>query len=659
MRFVRRLVLVAGLIAAVPLAAQGPVPAPVAQNADAVAASRARPAEGPITLDKNDLEAWLDGYLPYALERARIPGAVVVVVRGDQVLLEKGYGYSDVAKRKPVRPDATMFRPGSVSKLFTWTAVMQQVELGRIDLDKDVNAYLDFTIPPFKGKPVTMRHIMTHTAGFEESVRHLSANDPKALLSLGAYVKNFTPQRVYAPGTTPAYSNYATALAGYIVQRVSGERFDAYIDSHIFKPLSMNHSTFRQPVPAKFQPMMSKGYPDITQQPGAFEFITAAPAGSLSATGTDMGKFMMAHLNDGAGLLKPATAKMMHNYAAPGIGPLNKMALGFYEQWVNGRRAIAHGGDTEWFHSDLLLFPDDDIGVYISMNSAGTAGDSSAIRSALFLKFADRYLPAAGQTRQIDAKTARQHAELLVGNYVNSRGSFTNFLGLLDLLGQAKITLTEDGKIAFPALDGVGAGARDWVEIEPFVWRDANSGERLAAEVKDGKIVRFSLDPVSPFMIFLPAPAATNGAWLNPALVAALGVTLLAAIAWPVRAIIRRRFGANLAIEGKALSAYRLSRIFSCLVLVAVAGWVGLTVSFISDISRLGGPLDWLIHLLRVLTPLAAAGLLATAFWHLLLSIRDKRRWTVKLGATLLVLAGVIFVWVTLAFHLYGFNMVF
>lgn len=659
MRFVWRLMLVAGLIAALPLAAQGPVPAPVARNADAVAASRARPAPGPITLDANDLGAWLDGYLPYALERARIPGAVVVVVRGDRVLLEKGYGFSDVAKRKPVLPDATMFRPGSVSKLFTWTAVMQQVEAGRIDLDKDVNAYLDFTIPPFNGKPVTMRHIMTHTAGFEESVRHLSANDPKALLSLGTYVKNFAPERVYAPGTTPAYSNYATALAGYIVQRVSGERFDDYIDNHIFKPLSMNHSTFRQPVPAKFAPMMSKGYPDVTQQPGAFEFITAAPAGSLSATGTDMGKFMMAHLNDGAGLLKPETAKMMHNYAAPGIGPLNKMALGFYEQWVNGRRAIAHGGDTEWFHSDLLLFPDDDIGVYISMNSAGNAGDSSAIRSALFLKFADRYLPAAGHTRQIDAKTARQHAELLVGNYVNSRGSFTNFLGLLDLLGQAKITLTEDGKIAFPALDGVGAGARDWVEIEPFVWRDANSGERLAAEVKDGKIVRFSLDPVSPFMIFLPAPAATNGAWLNPALVAALGVTLLAAIAWPVRAIIRRRFGANLAIEGKALSAYRLSRIFSWLVLAAVAGWVGLTVSFISDISRLGGPLDWLIHLLRVLTPLAAAGLLATAFWHLLLSIRDKRRWTVKLGATLLVLAGVIFVWVTLAFHLYGFNMVF
>lgn len=277
MHFVRRLMLMAGLIAALPLTAQGPVPAPAAKNDEAVAASQAKFAPAPIMLNANDLEAWLDGYLPYALERARIPGAVVVVVRGDRVLLEKGYGFSDVAKRKPVLPDATIFRPGSVSKLFTWTAVMQQVEAGRIDLDKDVNAYLDFTIPPFDGKPVTMRHIMTHTAGFEESVRHLIASDPKALLPLGTYVKNFTPERVYAPGTTPAYSNYATALAGYIVQRVSGEGFYDYIDNHIFKPLSMNHSTFRQPLPAKFVPMMSKGYSDITQQPGAFEY-TLAPS---------------------------------------------------------------------------------------------------------------------------------------------------------------------------------------------------------------------------------------------------------------------------------------------------------------------------------------------------------------------------------------------
>ena len=659
MRFIRKAIIGLAALAALPLAAQGPLPAAPAKNVAAAAAPVAKAPAAPVALDAKDVEAWLDGYLPYALERARIPGAVVVVVRGNQVVLEKGYGFADVAKRAPVLPDTTLFRPGSVSKLFTWTAVMQQVELGKIDLDKDVNAYLDFKIPPYQGKPITMRNIMTHTAGFQESVRYLISSDPKAVMALKKQMPLALPDRVFAPGTTPAYSNYATALAGYIVERVSGEPFDAYIENHIFNPLGMDHSTFRQPLPANLAAHMAKGYPDVTQKPKPFEIVIPGPAGSLSASGADMGKFMIAHLNDGAGLLKPETTAMMHDYKAPGIGPLNSMALGFYEQWVNGHRAIAHGGDTVYFHSYLWLFPDADIGLYISMNSAGQAGDAGAVRSALFHKFADRYLPGTEKPGTVDAKTASQHAQMMVGNYVSSRGSFTNFFSLFGLLGQATISLTEDGKITFPALDGLGAGARDWVEVEPFVWRDLGTNERLAAEVKDGKVVRFSLDAGSPFMVFEPAPASVNAAWLNPALIFAFAIVTLAALAWPVRALVRRSYKAEFALSGKARRAYRLSRIFAWLVLAALAGWMILIMTFSADIGAIGGPLDGLIHLLRILTPVAAFGLLFTAGWHLWLSIQGKQRWTMKLGAVLLVLAALPLVWVTLAFHLYGFNMVY
>lgn len=660
MRFIRKAMIGLAAFAALPLAAQGPVPAPTVQKSEAAATPAAKAPAAPVTLDAKDLEAWLDGYLPYALERARIPGAVVVVVRGGQVVLEKGYGFSDVAKRAPVLPETTLFRPGSVSKLFTWTAVMQQVEAGKIDLDKDVNAYLDFKIPPYQGKPVTMRNIMTHTAGFQESVRYLISSDPKAVMALKKQMPLALPDRVFAPGTTPAYSNYATALAGYVVERVSGEDFDDYIDNHIFKPLGMAHSTFRQPLPAALAPHMSKGYPDVTGKAQPFEIVIPAPAGSLSASGADMAKFMIAHLNDGAGLLKPETARQMHDFKAPGVGPLNSMALGFYEQWVNGHRAIAHGGDTVWFHSYLWLFPDADVGVYISMNSAGKEGAAGAVRSALFHKFADRYLPGpAEKAAQVDAKTAAQHAQMMVGNYISSRGSFTNFMSLFGLLGQATIGLTEDGKITLPALDGLGAGARDWVEVEPFVWRDTGTGERLAAEVKDGRVVRWSLDAGSPFMVFEPAAAGVNAAWLNPGLILAFGIILLAALAWPVRALVRRSFKAEFALVGKSLRAYRLSRVFAWLAIGALVGWFALIAAFSADIGSIGGPLDWLINLLRILTPLAAFGLLVTAGWHLWLSIKDKRRWTMKLGAVLLILAAAVLAWVTLAFHLYGFGMVY
>jgi CubicO group peptidase (beta-lactamase class C family) len=659
MRFIRKAMIGLAALAALPLVAQGPVPQPKAEEPAVAAIDAGAGSASASSLNKADVEAWLDGFLPYALEKGKIPGAVVVVVNGDGVVLQKGYGYSDVAKRTPVSPETTLFRPGSVSKLFTWTAVMQQVEAGKIDLDRDVNAYLDFKIPPFEGKPITMRHIMTHTAGFEESVRYLISSNPKAAMALKQQMPLALPKRVFAPGTTPAYSNYATALAGYILERVSGQTFDDYIDKNIFDPLGMAHSSFRQPLPPRLQPLMSKGYPDVTQKPEPFEMVIPAPAGSLSSSGEDMGKFMIAHLNDGGGLIKPETARMMHDFRAPGITNLNTMALGFYEQWVNGQRAIAHGGDTVWFHSYLWLFPQADIGLYISMNSAGAQGAAGGIRSALFHKFADRYLPADEPVGQVDAKTAREHAALVAGTYVSSRGSFTNFLSLLGLLGPTSIVPTEDGSISLPGLDGLSAAARDWVEVEPFVWRDRNTGERLVAEVKDGKVVRVSMDAISPFMMLTPVPAAVNTDWINPAMIFALVIVVLTALAWPVRALVRRNFAAAMPFEGRARTAYRLSRVFAWLVIAAVAGWIGLIVTFSGDIGAIGGPLDWLIHLLRILTPLASFGLLLTAGWYGWLVWTGKRRWTTKLGAVLLVLAALPLVWVTVVFNLYGFNMVY
>ncbi|MGH6632641.1 MAG: serine hydrolase, partial [Sphingopyxis sp.] len=252
-----------------------------------------------------------------------------------------------------------------------------------------------------------------------------------------------------------------------------------------------------------------------------------------------------------------------------------------------------------------------------------------------------------------------EHAQMMVGNYVSSRGSFTNFASLFGLLGQATISLTADGKIALAAMEGSSAIAPDWVEVEPFVWRDKGTGERLAAEVKDGRVTRWSLDAGSPFMVFEPAPASVNAALLNPALIFAFGISILTALAWPVRALVRRSFKADFALEGKARRAYRLSRIFAWAAIAALAGWIGLIATFSADIGALGGPLDWLIYPLRILTPVAAFGLLATAGWHLWLSIKDKRRWTMKLGAVLLILAALVLVWVTLAFHLYGFGMVY
>src|SRR5580698_2065845 len=188
------------------------------------------------TMTAPDVEAFLDGVMPLQLQREDIAGAVIVVVKDGQVLFAKGYGYSDVAKRTPVTTDATLFRPGSISKLFTWTSIMQLVEQKKLDLDRDVNDYLDFKIPATYPQPITLRNIMTHTPGFEEAIKDLIITDAKQVKQLDEYLKAKLPERVFPPGTTPAYSNYATAVAGYIVQRVSGEPFDDYVEHHILHP---------------------------------------------------------------------------------------------------------------------------------------------------------------------------------------------------------------------------------------------------------------------------------------------------------------------------------------------------------------------------------------------------------------------------------------
>ena len=336
--------------------------------------------------------------MPYAIGKGDIPGAVVVVVKDGQVLTERGYGYADVAKKRKVDPATTMFRPGSISKLFTWTALMQQVEQGKVDLNADVNKYIDFKIPPYEGKPITVLNLMTHTPGLRGAGQGPDHAQPDNYVQFDALLKRWVPKRIYAPGTTPAYSNYGASLAGYIVQRKSGEPFDAYVEQHIFAPLGMAHSTFSQPLPANLKPLMAEGYISGKDKPYGYEFVSAAPAGSLAASGDDMAQVHdrpppERAVSTASSILQPATAQLMHSRANLPFQGLDGMAHGFYETNINGMRVIAHGGDTVAFHSDLHLFLDKNVGIFVSFNSAGKDGAAGPLRNAIFEQFADRYFP--------------------------------------------------------------------------------------------------------------------------------------------------------------------------------------------------------------------------------------------------------------------------
>jgi len=615
------------------------------------------PAGGAHPLTRTDVEAWLDGYMPYALAAGDIVGAVVVVVKDGEVLLQKGYGHSDLAAGAPVDPENTLFRPGSVSKLFTWTAVMQQVEAGRIDLDADVNQYLDFTIPERDGKPLTMRQIMTHTGGFEEALRGLIFSDEDALASLGDTLRHWTPDRIHEPGTTPAYSNYATALAGYIVERVSGQDFNEYVEQRIFAPLGMRDSSFRQPLPDRLAGQMSNGYASRSDgEARPYEFINLYPAGSMAASGADMAKFMLAHLNggeyNGARILSADAADTMQRTGQASIGPLNRMMLGFYETSLNGHFTIAHGGDTQWFHSDLRLFPDDGIGYFVSMNSAGRQGVNLHIRTQLAVNFVDRYLPGPiPEGGGISEEAASAQNAAIAGAYKSSRRPQNNVMGILGLLGQTKVIDNGDGTISVSIWQTPAGQPKKWRPIGEWLWQDPGTGDRLAAEVEDGEVTRFGMEFLAPIMVFERLSGWRASAPLL--LGVAFAALLLTVLAWPVSALVRRRCRVPYPLAGADARAHRAARWGSLLSVLGIGGGIGLVLWMTGNLENLTG-MDGVVTAVRLLVGAALLAGAALTLWSAWQVLRGRRGWFARLWSVVLVLAALYLLWVGFAYHLVG-----
>jgi CubicO group peptidase (beta-lactamase class C family) len=622
------------------------------------------------SLVREDLEAWLDGYIPYAMQRADVAGAVVVVTKGGEVLLQKGYGYADSATRRPVDPQSTLFRPGSVSKLFTWTAVMQLVEEHRIDLDRDINTYLDFKIPPAHGQPVTMRNLMTHTGGFQDSLKDMVTAKASAP-ALGDFLKKQVPDRVFPPGLIPSYSNYGAALAGYIVERVSGQEFNDYVEQHIFLPLDMRHTTFRQPLPAALAPLMSRGYLAASDGPEPYEMFGPAPAGGSAATGADMAKFMIAHLQNGEyeghRILQPATVQLMHETAFTTVSPvLNRMALGFFQSNRNGHRMIGHDGDTRLFHSALSLFLDDNVGLFISLNSAGRAADTFDIRKVLFDEFTDRYFPGPTLSGEMPPAIATAHAALMAGQYDGSRREETSFASFATLLSQTTLTADERGRLVTP-FRKINGEQKRFEEIAPFVWREVGGKDLLAAKIMNGKVVTWG-EGDDPAGVYTPTPAWRRATWLLPLLLFSVAALIVTALAWPIRALIRRHYGAVLPRDGEAARAYRWVQIAAASQSAVIAAWVTLIFGMMATfyitwlpyfISSSMEKWIFIAHLLSVLIlPLATL----VALWNVWVTLRTRAGWrnafswfwSVAIGASSLTI-----LYVAVIFHFIGFGVAF
>lgn len=626
--------------------AQGPAPTSLMSPAPVLPTQPILESNVTHELTKADLEAFLDALLPAQLQNRDIAGAVVAVVKDGQVLLAKGYGYADYAARKPVVADQTLFRPGSIAKVFTATAVMQLVEQGKLDLDRDVNEYLDFAIPKTYAEPVTLRRILTHTAGFEETLKNLFVPSAREMRPIRDYLIAAMPQRIFPPGTVPSYSNYALTLAGYIVERTSGEPFEKYIAAHILDPLHMTRSSFAQPLPPTLESLMSQGYLAATQGPRKFEFVPASPAGALSATATDMTRLMLAFLAegtlDGATILKPESVRAMESRQFEFHPALHAMGLILMDYSMNGQRIVGHGGDTIYFHSDMMLMPDAHVGLFISYNSAGSR--SGGGRTEVIRAFLNRYFPdPAVSPPTVDLKTAQADGRTVSGVYSGSRRGESTLLKVAALLGQASVNADENGVVTIEGLQNPRGGLKRWREIGPLLYREVD-GPDLIAFRRDGNGVVTDLLPSAPIYLAQQVTGFTSKKVLLPFLGVSLGILLVTLLLWPVAVIVRKRYARPLFSTTLDRVLYLLSRLVFLLeigfiVLIALPlSLVDKNIAFIGD-----GMNPWLTtaHLMgwAAALGLIVLAIAAVKFWRV-----PGLGWWARVHATLLLLASVAFI---------------
>ncbi len=437
--------------------------------------------------DPQELEVFLDKFFAQQMSKEHVPGAVFALVKDGKIFFSKGYGYADLEKKIPVVPDKTLFRVGSISKLFTATAVMQLAEQNKLKLDDDVNKYLKrFQIENSYNKPVTFANLLTHTDGFDSGWGIKAfARSASEMTPLGDFIAKRLPPRIMPPGEVFLYSDVGMNLAGYLVEVISGVPFAKYIDQNILQPLGMRRSSFFQPLPPQLAPDLAVGYKykNGTYQRRPFAFSNTIPGNALMATATDIAHFAIAHLQNGrygeARILNEATAQEMHRQHFAHYPGMVGSAYGFYHRMPNKQRAILHSGRHSGYTTQLYLLPDQNLGFFVSCNNNPTS-----LPDELVKQFFDHYYPVKDKPAPIPQRIASspEHLQKLSGTYRYNRYPHHTVEKLAAVFGEAgevRVFAGKEGTLSLYVPEFKS------VEVKPLLFRFLYSDDRMTFRKDD------------------------------------------------------------------------------------------------------------------------------------------------------------------------------
>jgi CubicO group peptidase (beta-lactamase class C family) len=435
---------------------------------------------GSPAFDPAALAALLDPVFAEGMAEEHIPGAVFILVQGDRVVLEKGYGVADLASRRPVRAATTQFPIASISKVFTATAVMQLADRGKIDLHTDVNRYLkSVQVPPTYPQPITAAHLLTHSGGLDEIPgRRIEVETER--MPLGRFLADRLI-RVHAPGEMTAYSTYDIALAGVLVEDVSGLPYEQYLARNVWQPLGMDRTFITTPEALAGDLATAYEIDDGTAVAVPYEIYQTPPASSIVSTAADMARFLTAHLQNGrlgaTRILSEPAAELMHEQHATMHPRVPGWAYGFQVGDTNGRRILEHGGDIGGFSSLLVLLPDEGVGFFIASHLEG-ANLRNLVRGSIL----DRYFP---ETRQIKAPVARPEEAESLRRFAGTYRAHSFCHSCPD--GGPNV---QDFEVSANGDGTLSVWDERWAQVEPLFFRSPDGSRRIGfKEDAKGRIV--------------------------------------------------------------------------------------------------------------------------------------------------------------------------
>jgi len=468
-------------------------------------------------------EAYADGLIDAYMAEHEIPGITLTVVRDGTILLSKGYGHADIEAGAPVTPDSTRFEIGSISKTFLWTLVMMLAEQGALDLDADVNTYLDgFEVRG--AAPLTLNQIMAHRPGLEDT--YALFIPAVGELPLDEALAASRPAQLFPRGDRRAYSNWATTLAAKVVEDVTGRAYADLLQNQILMPLGMTRTTFREAEAGETAPPLAVNYRVDSGAPapsGRVDIGAFAPAGAMASTGIDMAQWMLLHLNEGAlgetRLMSETTYARMRTRAINPNPAAPDLAHGFIDRTHKGVAIYGHNGALNDFFSSMELAPEHEIGVFLSQNSAVTPSAITHIPSLLIERLA-----ATGYVRPDAPADAAARAQEAAGRYLSNRRPFNGmeaFVGLADVR-----TVTAEG--AAVIVSGASAAAK-FEAIGPDLYENRLGARILFLRDENGEVARVVspggastlervsglTDPLTALAAFAAAIAFSATTWLG------------------------------------------------------------------------------------------------------------------------------------------------